>query len=1045
MTKLKKLIVVLFAVCCASVCAALVSASSCNSSDGHTTHTWDSGTATTPATCTEDGVMTYTCTVCGETKTETIEATGHSWNGGVETKAATCTEEGVTTYTCSVCNQTKTEPISITEHTYGELVSSAAATCGNNGHKSYYQCSVCEKYFDEDKVETTLEALTIVASGNHIYDDGVVVSHASTTNGEDIINGQIKYTCKVCGHEKFEEYTEDDIVAIAGGTQSAAAAITSGNTYVTYVNSQDDAASGTFTPVNKYFSLSCGYANGAAYTIKLIYGSFSCIAVDPDGVNTSLGIDDEWSISLSSGQSFVFYITVDDSQVDSDYVSVIFSVETNDITGSSRASAVSLVYGTEVATNELSSDYTEEWFTFTPAETACYHIVPSANSGDMTVYAYHSDTDFSKVSVYYIGYYYNSDTGYGYQLTAGMQYYFKVGTEDEEGGSVSFTLKEKTELVTPVSQNAEYSYAISIGEGTYTVDNFSTASDDVIWLRFTTDNRVGLLTVTKTSLHIGYPSTDKAISDYYGSYLSHSIYYLEDGTLCLPVKALGSYFMIYGRIKSTFTISFTPLGTESNPLEASSEVVGGSSSSSSSDKYTTSELDSSYTSENGETLYYHYWTYTYKTSVSGEVSFTAGDNTFIYVSDTGFDSIQLGGENSLTFNIETEDGEEVEKVFYIFAGNTSGSGQYIFTFSGNAWTVTFSTDYGTTTQQVVSKNGTVTAPAEDPVDSNGNLIFDGWYADSDCTEKFDFSTLITSDTTIYAGWTNSGTSAQYALDLNSLLDEDGNAENLEAGKYYKYTYDGTEDIKKTISSTDAIVYALKKYDVELATLTSEESSVTVKFTAAYYWIIIYMNSATALSVTDYVPDNTTIEKAADLSEELVADETQSGHYSLTPTLANLYYKYTAAEDITVIVYTSTKAVLYSVNSDSETAQTFGTRKTTLIFTLSTGDYFYIKTVDADTAISIHLISESDLNSLDFSENSSVTVIETGTYYIYTAESAGKISVSGMQTWLIWYGTSAGGSTANITSFSLSAGATAIIYVSELSDEETGATISFTAS
>ncbi|MFQ9390173.1 MAG: hypothetical protein ACLR1V_16500 [Coprococcus sp.] len=35
-------------------------------------------TVTKEPTCTEKGVKTYTCTVCGETKTEEIPAAGHS-------------------------------------------------------------------------------------------------------------------------------------------------------------------------------------------------------------------------------------------------------------------------------------------------------------------------------------------------------------------------------------------------------------------------------------------------------------------------------------------------------------------------------------------------------------------------------------------------------------------------------------------------------------------------------------------------------------------------------------------------------------------------------------------------------------------------------------------------------------------------------------------------------------------------------------------------------------------------------------------------------
>jgi len=47
-------------------------------------HTWDSGIVTQKPTAAEPGVRTYTCTVCGQTRTETIPATGvpETCNGG---------------------------------------------------------------------------------------------------------------------------------------------------------------------------------------------------------------------------------------------------------------------------------------------------------------------------------------------------------------------------------------------------------------------------------------------------------------------------------------------------------------------------------------------------------------------------------------------------------------------------------------------------------------------------------------------------------------------------------------------------------------------------------------------------------------------------------------------------------------------------------------------------------------------------------------------------------------------------------------------------
>ena len=47
------------------------------------THTWDDGVITTEPTCTEAGVKTFTCTGCGETKTEPVDALGHNYVAGV--------------------------------------------------------------------------------------------------------------------------------------------------------------------------------------------------------------------------------------------------------------------------------------------------------------------------------------------------------------------------------------------------------------------------------------------------------------------------------------------------------------------------------------------------------------------------------------------------------------------------------------------------------------------------------------------------------------------------------------------------------------------------------------------------------------------------------------------------------------------------------------------------------------------------------------------------------------------------------------------------
>ncbi len=89
-------------------------------------HNWDSGEVVIMATCEEDGVKTCTCTTCGETKTETIAATGHSWDKGTVSKESTATEQGEKTYTCTVCGETKTEAIAVLSNPFTDLVENSS-------------------------------------------------------------------------------------------------------------------------------------------------------------------------------------------------------------------------------------------------------------------------------------------------------------------------------------------------------------------------------------------------------------------------------------------------------------------------------------------------------------------------------------------------------------------------------------------------------------------------------------------------------------------------------------------------------------------------------------------------------------------------------------------------------------------------------------------------------------------------------------------------------------------------------------------------------
>ena len=134
-------------------------------------HQWDEGRETKSPTCTEDGVKTFTCSQCNNTKTEPISALGHDfengtwqsdgdhhwkkcsrcdvtdtktahrWNEGRETKSPTCTAAGEKTYTCTDCGRTKTEQIDALGHDWGEWVVTKPATTSAAGEEK----RVCQR------------------------------------------------------------------------------------------------------------------------------------------------------------------------------------------------------------------------------------------------------------------------------------------------------------------------------------------------------------------------------------------------------------------------------------------------------------------------------------------------------------------------------------------------------------------------------------------------------------------------------------------------------------------------------------------------------------------------------------------------------------------------------------------------------------------------------------------------------------------------------------------------------------------------------------
>ena len=65
-------------------------------------HSWDSGTTTKAATCTQAGAKLFHCSKCEKTYTEEIPATGHDYEDVII--LPTMESEGYTTHTCRTCS-----------------------------------------------------------------------------------------------------------------------------------------------------------------------------------------------------------------------------------------------------------------------------------------------------------------------------------------------------------------------------------------------------------------------------------------------------------------------------------------------------------------------------------------------------------------------------------------------------------------------------------------------------------------------------------------------------------------------------------------------------------------------------------------------------------------------------------------------------------------------------------------------------------------------------------------------------------------------------
>lgn len=154
-------------------------------------HTWDNGTVTTEPTETTPGVRTFTCAVCGATKTEVIPATGAHTFVFTKNIAPSCTEAGYDLYTCSGCGATEKRNVKpALGHKWDSGTVTAEPTEKDPGTMTY-TCTVCG--------QTKTEVIPATGPHTHVWDEGTV-----TVTPTETTPGVRTYTCTVCGQTRTE-------------------------------------------------------------------------------------------------------------------------------------------------------------------------------------------------------------------------------------------------------------------------------------------------------------------------------------------------------------------------------------------------------------------------------------------------------------------------------------------------------------------------------------------------------------------------------------------------------------------------------------------------------------------------------------------------------------------------------------------------------------------------------------------------------------------------------------------------------------------------
>ncbi len=179
-----------------------------------TVHSY-TGKVTTPPTCIDAGVTTYTCDCCGDTYTEPIQPTDeHSYGEWSEVTPPACTADGTRAHSCTVCGSEETEALESTGHTYVPTV--VPPTEHEQGYTEY-TCDSCGDSYRDTSTEAVGYTVTfkthdgkVFMTGIQKYGEAVTLPQTAPSREADVyytytFDGWDGYTAgmKVEGHLTF--------------------------------------------------------------------------------------------------------------------------------------------------------------------------------------------------------------------------------------------------------------------------------------------------------------------------------------------------------------------------------------------------------------------------------------------------------------------------------------------------------------------------------------------------------------------------------------------------------------------------------------------------------------------------------------------------------------------------------------------------------------------------------------------------------------------------------------------------------------------------